>query len=123
MDTAFQQVKELENKVSGMEKRMVKAPEDMKIQMEKFFNASSYKLTHSIPITVANRVDYYSMSSWQVANDVVTSFKNSVNKLDEKVTQLAEYFCEDISQFKIEEIFSRLLKLVEQLPVLSNVSS
>lgn len=50
VDTAFQQVKELENKVSGMEKRMVKAPEDMKTQMEKFFNASSYKLTHhSIP--------------------------------------------------------------------------
>lgn len=63
------------------------------------------------------------MLSWQVANDVVTSFNNSVNKLDEKITQLAEYFCEDTSQFKIEELFPRLLKLVEQLPVLSNVSN
>ena len=54
---------------------------------------------------------------------MVTSFNNSMNKLDEKVTQLAEYFCEDTSQFKIEELFPRLLKLVEQLPVLSNVSS
>ena len=41
MDTVFQQVKELENKVSGMERRMAKAPEDMQTQMEKFFNASS----------------------------------------------------------------------------------
>ena len=54
---------------------------------------------------------------------MVTSFNNSMNKLDKKVTQLTEYFCEDTNQFKLEELFSRLLKLVEQLPVLSNVSS
>ena len=42
VDSVFQQVKQMENKVSGLEKRMVKAPEDMKTQMEKFFNASCY---------------------------------------------------------------------------------
>ena len=36
---------------------------------------------------------------------------------------MAEYFCEDIKHFNIDDVISRLLKLVEQLPVLSAVSN
>lgn len=41
VDTVFQQVKELGSKVTGMERKMTKAPEDMKAHMEKFFSVNT----------------------------------------------------------------------------------
>ena len=44
-----------------------------------------------------------------------------MHDLEEKLKKVAEFFCEDKKKFKIEELFVRLLKLVEQLPVLAKV--
>jgi len=40
-----------------------------------------------------------------------------------KVKKMAEFFCEDQEQFKVEELLSRLLKLVQQLPNLAQAST
>jgi len=42
--------------------------------------------------------------------------------LEEKQTKIVEFFCEDASKFKIEELFVRLWKFADQLPVLAKVN-
>lgn len=49
------------------------------------------------------------------------ALSDSVHDLEEKLKKVAEFFCEDKKKFKIEELFMRLLKFVEQLPVLAKV--
>lgn len=46
-----------------------------------------------------------------------------MHDLEEKLKKVAEFFCEDKKKFKIEELFVRLLKFAEQLPVLAKVST
>ena len=45
-----------------------------------------------------------------------------MHDLEEKLKKVAEFFCEDKKKFKIEELFGRLLKFAEQLPVLAKVN-
>jgi len=40
-----------------------------------------------------------------------------------KIAKMAEFFCEDQDQFKVEELLGRLLKLVQQLPDLAQAST
>ena len=46
---------------------------------------------------------------------------DSVDDLNKKLEKIAEFFCEDKQKFKVEELFSRLLKFIEQLPTLAKV--
>ena len=57
----------------------------------------------------------------QEANNDIKALSDSVSDLEEKLKKVAEFFCEDKKKFKIEELFGRLLKFVEQLPVLAKV--
>ena len=44
-----------------------------------------------------------------------------MDDLNKKLGRTAEFFCEDKEKFKVEELLKRLLKFVEQLPVLAKV--
>jgi len=52
----------------------------------------------------------------------IAVLNDSVINLEEKQTKIAEFFCEDTSKFKIEELFVRLWKFADQLPVLAKVN-
>jgi len=58
----------------------------------------------------------------QEAGKDITELNYSVVDLEEKQSKIAEFFCEDTSKFKIEELFVRLWKFADQLPVLAKVS-
>jgi len=40
-----------------------------------------------------------------------------------KIAKMAEFFCEDQDQFKVEELLGHLLKLVQQLPDMAQASA
>ena len=58
----------------------------------------------------------------QEASRDIAALNNSVVDLEEKQAKIAEFFCEDTSKFKIEELFVRLWKFADQLPVLAKVN-
>ncbi|XP_065896679.1 inverted formin-2-like isoform X3 [Dysidea avara] len=87
-----QQVKELKKNLTGMQKKISKAPDDFRQQMDKFM---------------------------EEAGKDIAALNNSVVDLEEKQAKIAEFFCEDTSKFKIEELFVRLWKFADQLPVLA----
>ena len=59
----------------------------------------------------------------QETDGTIADLDDSLTKLDTKITKMAEFFCEDQDQFKVEELLSRLLKLVQQLPNLAQAST
>ena len=58
----------------------------------------------------------------QEAGKDITELNNSVVDLEEKQSKIAEFFCEDASKFKIEDLFMRVWKFADQLPVLAKVN-
>ena len=56
-----------------------------------------------------------------MANKEISKLSNSVDDLNKKLGRIAEFFCEDKQKFKVEELLSRLLKFIEQLPILAQV--
>ncbi|XP_065896681.1 inverted formin-2-like isoform X2 [Dysidea avara] len=86
------QVKQMGKKLSDMNKKLTNAPEDLLQQMKGFLSET---------------------------DGTIADLDDSLTKLDTKITKMAEFFCEDQDQFKVEELLSRLLKLVQQLPNLA----
>ena len=56
-----------------------------------------------------------------MANSEITKLSDSVDDLHGKLEKIAEFFCEDKQKFNVEELLSRLLKFLENLPVLLKV--
>ena len=56
-----------------------------------------------------------------MANSEISKLSDSVDELHGKLERIAEFFCEDKQKFNIEELLSRLLKFIENLPVLVKV--
>ena len=56
-----------------------------------------------------------------MANREITKLNDSVDDLNGKLERIAEFFCEDKQKFHVEELLSRLLKFIEQLPALAKV--
>ena len=56
-----------------------------------------------------------------MANSDVSKLNDSVDDLNGKLEKIAEFFCEDKQKFKVEELLSRLLKFIEQIPTLVKV--
>ena len=57
----------------------------------------------------------------QMANSEISKLNDSVDDLNGKLERIAEFFCEDKQKFNVEELLSRLLKFIEQLPALAKV--
>ena len=57
----------------------------------------------------------------QMANSEIAKLSDSVDDLHGKLERIAEFFCEDKQKFNVEELLSRLLKFIVQLPVLAKV--
>ena len=57
----------------------------------------------------------------QMANSEISKLSDSVDDLNGKLEKIAEFFCEDKHKFNVEELLSRLLKFIEQLPALAKV--
>ena len=57
----------------------------------------------------------------QMANSEISKLSDSVDDLNGKLEKVAEFFCEDKQKFNVEELLSRLLKFIEQLPALAKV--
>jgi len=45
----------------------------------------------------------------------------SVDDLNEKLEEIAEFFCEDKQKFNMEELLARLLRFTESIPALAKV--
>ena len=58
---------------------------------------------------------------FQMANSEISKLNDSVDDLNGKLERIAEFFCEDKQKFNVEELLSRLLKFIEQLPALAKV--
>ena len=56
-----------------------------------------------------------------MANREISKLNDSVDDLNAKLERIAEFFCEDKQKFNVEELLSRLLKFIEQLPALAKV--
>ena len=56
-----------------------------------------------------------------MANSEISKLSDSIDDLNSKLEKIAEFFCEDKQKFNVEELLSRLLKFIEQLPALAKV--
>jgi hypothetical protein len=100
-------IEQLNNEISALDKRvstikrqmdLPSTEDDIRIQMLEFirvinlFIFKKLQLTHLMPPT-------------QSAEDELTLLQREMKELESMRVQLAEFFCEDSSQFKIEECF------------------
>ena len=53
---------------------------------------------------------------------MLDDLKDTLDKVTEKMNAVAEFFCQDVKKFKLEELFGDLLSFLKELETASKVS-
>lgn len=108
-------IEQLNNEITALDKRIVTikkqielptTEEDIKLQMAEFLKVSR---SHSHCLTNDFMIDYR-----QAAESEVSLLQRGMKELEATRVQLAEFFCEDPAQFKIEECFKTFYQFCEK---------